>query len=127
VSLKAVPDLDCRGTSLNKFLVVVGLIHRELCSDIADGRVETWVNKLGVILSHHLLLNDSFILSLLRKTRAEEEKLSRYKYLQEQRVENRHARSGIQGSQRKEYHVNKDVTRPEETSEPQRDWERIPD
>jgi hypothetical protein len=127
VSLETVADLDSRSAGLDKFLVVAGLVHGELCSDIANCRVETRMNELGIVLLHHLLLNHGLILCLLRKLRAEEEKLSRDEDLQKQSVENCHTRPRVEGGQRKEYHVNQDMSRTEETSESQRNWERIPD
>lgn len=98
VDLETMANLNCRGPSLHKFLIVVGLVCRELCTDIAHRRVKTGVDKLGIVLFHHLLLNHGLILCLLRKSRTEEEKLSRNKGLQNECIQNRHTWSGVERS-----------------------------
>jgi hypothetical protein len=88
--------------------------------------MNTRVDKLGVILVHHFLLNYRIVSALLGKSRNKEKELDGENSLDKKRIEDRHTRTGVERCKWKEEDVNKNMPRAEEAKEADRDRKGVP-
>ena len=108
--VKRMANKSRRSPNLDNLPGLDRLVLRDLGSNIPDHRMNTRMNKLGIVFMHNLSLDDRVVLSLLRESRRQKEELAREDDLYKKSVEDCNAWPRIHRSQWEENEIHQDMS-----------------
>lgn len=126
VRLEAAPDDGRRGADSDRFFLENVVDDGHLRRYLAVDRVHPRVHVLDVVLVHDFAMDDVHVLGLLGEAGGEEKHLESEEELEDESLEDGHARARVEGGQGQEEHVDEGVTGAEEAEDAQCCWVRIP-